>query len=84
MPKKLLYQEIIDYLKTKIINREFLPGDLLPSEFELTRDFKVSRITAQKALDELENSGLIYRVRGKGVSSATSPRLCRAIRRNNH
>jgi GntR family transcriptional regulator, arabinose operon transcriptional repressor len=66
MPKKLLYQEIIDYLKAKIAKQEFLPGDLLPSEFELARDFKVSRITAQKALDELENSGLVYRVRGKG------------------
>lgn len=75
MPKKLLYQEIIDYLKTKIINREFLPGDLLPSEFELTRDFKVSRITAQKALDELENSGLIYRVRGKGSFVSDQPQI---------
>lgn len=66
MPRKLLYQEIIDYLKNKIGNQEFMSGDLLPSEFELARQFKVSRITAQKALDELENSGLITRVRGKG------------------
>jgi GntR family transcriptional regulator, arabinose operon transcriptional repressor len=66
MSKKLLYQEIMDYLETKIQQQEFRPDDLLPSEFELARQFNVSRITTQKALDELQNNGLIYRVRGKG------------------
>ncbi len=75
MSKKLLYQEIIDHLKAKIVKKEFLPGDLLPSEFELAREFKVSRITAQKALDELENSGLVYRVRGKGSFVSEQPRI---------
>lgn len=75
MRKKLLYQEIIDYLQAKITSREFAPGDLLPSEFELARHFQVSRITAQKALDELENSGLVYRVRGKGSFVSDQPQV---------
>jgi GntR family transcriptional regulator, arabinose operon transcriptional repressor len=66
MSKKLLYQEIMDYLEAKIQQQEFRPDDLLPSEFELARQFNVSRITTQKALDELQNNGLIYRIRGKG------------------
>jgi GntR family transcriptional regulator len=38
----------------------------LPTELELARRFKVSRITMRKALDQLVKEGLIYRRRGLG------------------
>ena len=75
MFKKLLYKEIMEYLTAKIEQQEFRPDDLLPSEFELAKQFNVSRITAQKALDELQNDGLIYRVRGKGSFVSGSAKL---------
>lgn len=66
MVKKLLYKEIMKHIEDKIQNAEWKPDDLLPSEAELSLEFGVSRITVQRALDKLENSGLIYRRKGKG------------------
>ncbi|MDQ8732019.1 GntR family transcriptional regulator, partial [Bradyrhizobium sp. LHD-71] len=43
-------------------------GSVLPSEFELTEAFNVSRITAKRALDELATEGLVERVRGRGTT----------------
>jgi GntR family transcriptional regulator len=39
----------------------------LPSENELASEFKVSRVTARQALDELHRKGLIYREQGRGT-----------------
>ncbi|MEK3888126.1 GntR family transcriptional regulator [Bacillus sp. FSL K6-3431] len=63
---KPLYRKIIDYLKEKIANEEYLPGERIPSEIELAEQFDVSRITSKRALVELELEGIIYRARGKG------------------
>ncbi len=41
--------------------------DTLPSENQLAVMFGVSRMTARKALVELENEGLVERIRGKGT-----------------
>ncbi len=45
----------------------------LPSEHELEREHKVSRLTARAALEELERRHLVRRVRGRGTFVA--PRL---------
>jgi GntR family transcriptional regulator len=42
-------------------------GDLLPSESELCRLYSVSRTVVRQALGELENDGLILKVKGKGT-----------------
>jgi GntR family transcriptional regulator len=42
-------------------------GDLLPSEQELCRRFAVSRTVVRQALGELENDGLVHKVKGKGT-----------------
>jgi GntR family transcriptional regulator len=41
--------------------------DRIPSENELAKAFKVSRMTARKALDELHNEGYVERIPGKGT-----------------
>lgn len=41
--------------------------DRLPSENQLAATFRVSRMTARKALGELESEGLVRRIRGKGT-----------------
>lgn len=63
---KLLYEEISNYLKNEINNGILKPGDRLPTEMELAKEFHVSRITSKRALEELRARGLIYRVRGSG------------------
>ncbi|UNK18300.1 GntR family transcriptional regulator [Paenibacillus sp. N3/727] len=61
-----LYQHIVIALKTKIESGELKIGDKLPTEAEISKEYNVSRITSKRALTELENANLIYRVQGKG------------------
>jgi GntR family transcriptional regulator of arabinose operon len=63
---KPLYRQIVDSLKQKIDNGEFLPDEKLPTEVDLAGKFNVSRITSKKALEELEKMKLIYRIQGSG------------------
>lgn len=61
-----LYQHIVNNLKAKIDSGELKAGDQLPTEAEISKQFSVSRITSKRALTELENANLIFRVQGKG------------------
>ena len=64
--KVSLYQQIYDTVTSEIIAGRLKPGDQAPSESQLMEQFGVSRITAKRALDEMENSGFIERRRGAG------------------
>jgi len=62
-----LYHQIYMILRNKILNREYVEGDLLPSEDETSRLHNVSRITAKRALNDLAEEGLVVRERGRGT-----------------
>jgi GntR family transcriptional regulator len=62
-----LYHQIYMILRSKILNREYIEGDLLPSEDETSRIYNVSRITAKRALNDLAEEGLVVRERGRGT-----------------
>src|SRR5438046_480421 len=66
------------YYKLKEIIREeysaWDPGEPIPSEAELCQMHGVSRTTVRKALDDLTNEGLLYRIQGKGTFVA-APRV---------
>ena len=68
-----LYHQIYLILKQKICDGAYGFGDLLPSEQELGRDYRVSRITAKRALDELAADGLVVRQRGRGTTVSFRP-----------
>ncbi len=61
-----LYQKISDDLKDEITSKKIAVGEKLPTEMELSDSYHVSRITAKRALNELEQLGLVSRTRGKG------------------
>ncbi|MCD2255231.1 GntR family transcriptional regulator [Lactobacillus sp. CC-MHH1034] len=61
-----LYQVIINDLSQLINTQQLKPGDRLPTESDLSKQYQVSRITAKRALDDLERAGMIYRKRGAG------------------
>jgi len=42
------------------------PGARVPSEMELAKRFDVSRITSKRALEVLQQAGVVERIRGKG------------------
>lgn len=64
--KQPLYGQLVDSLREKI-EGEYEPGDLLPSERELSEDYDISRTTVRLALKELETLGFIRRRHGKGT-----------------
>lgn len=68
-----LYHQIYLILREGIVNGTHKPGDILPSEHELTRRYGVSRITAARALDELAEAGLVRRRRGHGTEVSYRP-----------
>ena len=56
------------------------PGDPLPSDAELCREFGVSRMTARNAMTRLADEGLVVRVSGRGTYVAEPPSHRRADR----
>lgn len=62
-----LYYQLVQKLRKHIITGEFAPGDALPIEPQLCEKFGVSRITVRKAVEILENEGLVSRQQGRGT-----------------
>ena len=61
------YRKIFECLRKAIRDGHYPRGVPLPSEESLVRKYKVSRITAVRAMDELVKYGLVYRKRGAGT-----------------
>lgn len=63
-----LYHRLYLLLRERIANGTYRPGHVLPSEAELMTTFGVSRITVQRALNNLASEGLVARARGRGTT----------------
>ena len=61
-----IYLQIEDLIKTNIIAGVYQPGQKLPSVRDLAAEAAVNPNTMQKALTELERSGLVYTQRTSG------------------
>lgn len=61
-----IYLQLEDQIKTRIIAGVYRPGEKLPSVRELAAEAAVNPNTMQKALTELERSGLVYAQRTSG------------------
>ena len=64
---KAKYYTLMEALKEQILSGTIKPGQKLPSENELTREYALSRHTVRKALALLENEGYITAQHGKGT-----------------
>ncbi|MFZ0305564.1 MAG: GntR family transcriptional regulator [Terracidiphilus sp.] len=69
-----MYFQIEAQLLEIIQSGKVRPGDLLPSEGELSRMCKVSRMTSRQALQGLKTKGFVTRRRGQG-SIVNQPRV---------
>ncbi|MCP1223928.1 GntR family transcriptional regulator [Sebaldella sp. S0638] len=67
MEKKHKYLEIKVEIKNDILNKKYEVGEKIPSERELASLYNVTRVTVQKAMNNLEQEGFIERVHGKGM-----------------
>ncbi len=64
------YLNIVGSLKKNLASGQYRGGARLPSEAELTRKFKVSRMTVVKAIQQLQQEGLVVRRVGSGTYAA--------------
>jgi GntR family transcriptional regulator, histidine utilization repressor len=64
------YKAIMQALRTDIAAGRLRPGDRVPSENELVAAFGVSRMTANRAVRELAQDGLVIRTAGSGTHVA--------------
>lgn len=61
-----VYVQLIEKIQAGIISGYFKPGDKLPSVRDLASEAMVNPNTMQKALSDLERTGLIYTNRTSG------------------
>ncbi len=64
---KLKYSQLMEDLKAQILSGQIQPGEKLPSENMLAKEYEVSRQTVRKALEILENMGYVYAEHGRGT-----------------
>ncbi|WP_027953874.1 GntR family transcriptional regulator [Halobacillus kuroshimensis] len=62
-----MYYQIEEFLKLEINEGAFHPGDMIPSERELSERFQVSRMTVRQAVSNMVNDGILYREKGRGT-----------------
>jgi GntR family transcriptional regulator, histidine utilization repressor len=68
-----LYERVKHHVLRRIRSGERRPGERVESEHELVRELNVSRMTANRALRELVQSGVLSRVAGRGTFVADLP-----------
>lgn len=61
------YQQLKDLIIGRISSGELQPSDRVPSENELVEAMNVSRMTANRALRELNDEGYVERIAGRGT-----------------
>ena len=62
-----LYEKLRDLLREQIEQGRYRPGEPIPSERELCRAHRISRITVRQAIAGMIHDGLLVRKQGKGT-----------------
>ena len=70
-----LYLQLKNKVKKDIRTGLLKPGDKLPSEMQMQKEYNMSRVTVRNAMTELEVEGYIIKVQGKGSFVAQSDML---------
>ena len=70
-----IYEQIVEQIKTSIVNGELKTDDPLPSVRSLAKDLRISALTVKKAYDELEYEGYTATIHGKGTYVTEPNRL---------
>ena len=69
--EKPIYQQLYDQISAQILKGELESGYCLPPIRQAATELRISIITVKKAWEELERSGLIYTITGKGCFVAS-------------
>jgi GntR family transcriptional regulator len=61
------YQQLADYLRAAIAEGQYGPRDVIPSLKQLQGETGLALGTVQRAIQLLEDEGLVYTVPGRGT-----------------
>jgi len=67
------YQDIQAEVRRRIQTRVWKPGDTIPTEVDLAKEFNCARATINRALRELAETGLLERRRKSGTRVSLNP-----------
>ena len=70
-----LYSQVKGFIIDAIERGDFHSGEQIPSQRELCARFKISLMTARRAINELISEGVIFAIHGKGLFVATKKEL---------
>lgn len=63
---KPIYQQVFDQLSAQILRSQLPSGEMLPPIRTVAKELRISVITVKKAWEDLERSGFIYSMVGRG------------------
>ena len=66
-PDVATWKQLADRLRQAIRSGELAPGQRVPSELSLTQEYRLSRLTVRRALQQLRSEGLIVVVQSRGT-----------------
>lgn len=67
------HYQLSQILRQRILRGDFSPGEKIPSEWQLSQTFNVSRGTVRKAIDTLLHEGLLRTEQGQGTYVVEDP-----------
>jgi GntR family transcriptional regulator len=78
-----LYFQLKKLLEEQIGSGKWVPGERVPSEPAICRQYALSRTTVRQALSELENEGVIRKEKGRGTF-VSQPRSASWLLQSSH
>ncbi len=73
LKRESVVNTVVDRIKQALIDREYRPGDFLPSEPELAQSLGVSKTTVREALKMFQAMGVVEVRRGQGTVISEKP-----------
>ncbi len=77
-----IFVQIVERIEKQILSGKYQPGDKLPSVRDLAMEAAVNPNTMQKALSELERSGLVYTQRTSGRFITEDQNMINQLKKN--
>jgi GntR family transcriptional regulator len=70
-----VYHQIKQTIRSWLINKEYSPGQKIPSEMDLMKLFDVSRFSIRQAISQLVQEGFLISKRGEGTFVSNNEKL---------
>ena len=77
-----IFVQLVERIEKQILSGKYQPGDKLPSVRDLAMEAAVNPNTMQKALSELERSGLVYAQRTSGRFITEDQNMINQLKKN--